>query len=180
VVGTKNGLNLGGKIDPRTVPDVLEQATELHQAGKLLEAERGYREILNIEPKNADAIHRLGQLFTNKGDHISAKRLFKSLTAIRPDAYKSWLCLAQSCEALGQNLDAANAYREIIRLKPDMPETFKSLAEALVKLGRIAEVNAALVAALGRPAAVSGKNGGELKRKRVADRAVTQGEAASL
>lgn len=33
-----------------------------------------------------------------------------------------------------------------------MPETLKSLAEAVVELGRIAEVNAALVAALGQSA----------------------------
>ncbi|MDO8979005.1 MAG: GNAT family N-acetyltransferase [Afipia sp.] len=180
VVGTKNGLNLGGKIDPRTVPDVLQQATDLHQAGKLVEAERAYREVLNVEAKNADAIHRLGQLFANKGDHIAAKRFFKTLTAVRPDAYKSWLCLAKSCEALGQHLDAANAYREIIRLKPDMPETFKSLAEALIKLGRMTEVNEALASALGRAANVSKKNGSELKTRRVVDRTMAQGEAASL
>lgn len=180
VVGTKNGLNLGGKIDPRTVPDVLTQATELHQAGKLVEAERGYRDVLNVEPKNADAIHRLGQLFANKGDHIAAKRLFKTLTAIKPDAYKSWLCLAKSCEALEQYLDAASAYREIIRLKPDMPEIFKSLAEALIKIGRISEVNEALVSALGRAANAGKKNGSELKTRRMVDRSMAQGEAASL
>lgn len=180
VVGTKNGLNLGGKIDPRTVPEVLEQATGLHQAGKLAEAERGYREVLNVQPKNADAVHRLGQLFTTKGDHIAAKRLFKTLSTIRPDAYKSWLCLAQSCEALEQHLDAAHAYREVMRVKPDLPDTFKSLAGILIKLGRIEEVNAALVAALGQTAKVTKKNGRELKTRRVVDRTMAQGEGASL
>ncbi|CAN5432332.1 GNAT family N-acetyltransferase [soil metagenome] len=180
VVGTKSGLNLGGKIDPRTVSDVLEQATGLHQGGKLVEAERAYREVLQVEPKNADAIHRLGQLFAAKNDHIAAKRLFKSLTAIRPDTYKPWLCLAQSCEALGQHLDAANAYREVLRLRPDLPETFINLAGLLIKLGRIEEVNAALASALGQAANGTKQNGREVKARRVVNRAVPQGEAISL
>ncbi len=180
VVGTKNGLNLGGKIDPRTVSEVLEQATGLHQGGKLLEAERAYREVLLVEPKNADAVHRLGQLFAAKGDHIAAKRLFKTLTAIRPEVYKSWLCLAQSCGAIGQHLDAANAYREVLRLKPDLPEAFSHLAGMLIKLGRIEEVNAALVSALGQSASGAKQNGREVKARRVVDRAVPQGEAISL
>lgn len=180
VVATKSGLNLGGRIDPRTVPDVLEQATELHQAGKLLEAERGYRDVLQVQPKNADAIHRLGQLFANKGDHVAAKRFYKTLTTIRPDAFKSWLCLAQTCQALDQHLDAANAYREVLRLKPDLPEAFSSLAASLVKLGRIEEVNAALVAALGRQERAPRKNGAELHTRRVMDRTAPQSETVSL
>ena len=40
----------------------LAQATEHHKAGRLGEAEGLYREILNVEPENADALHRLGIL----------------------------------------------------------------------------------------------------------------------
>lgn len=180
VVATKNGLNLGGKIEPRTIPDVLEQATELHQAGKLPEAEYAYREILQVQPKNGDALHRLGQLFTTKGDHAAAKRLYKTLTTIRPDAYKAWLCLAQSCKALGQHLDAANSYREVIQLNPDLPEVFSDLATCLIKLGRIAEVNAAMAAALGEEGRTPKRNGADIRPRRVLERVVPRGEAVSM
>lgn len=179
MIGTKNGLNLGGRIDQRTVSDVLEEATELHQKGKLVEAENGYRQVMNVEPRNADAIHRLGQLLASKGDHASAKRLFKSLTAIRPDIYKPWFCLAQSCDALGQHLDAANAYREVIRLKPDLPEAFANLAAILVKLGRIEDVNAALVSTLGRVESSPKLNGREVKARRAANGRIAQDEAVT-
>lgn len=179
VVATRNGLNLGGRVDPRTIPDVLEEATKLHQAGKLPEAERGYRDVLQVEPRNADAIHRLGQLFTGKGDHVAAKRLYKTLTTVRPDAYKSWLCLAQSSKALGQHLDAANAYREVLRLKPDLPDVFNDLAATLVKLGRMTEVNAALVNALAEHERLPRKNGAESQAKRVVSRTLLQGETVS-
>lgn len=170
VIGTKNGLNLGGKIDRRTARDVLKEATELHQTGKIAEAERGYRQIIEVEPKNADAIHRLGQLMAGRGNHAEAKRLFKTLTAIRPDTYKSWFCLAESCEALGQHFDAANAYREVIELRPDLPDAFGKLAAILIKLGRIEDVNAALISSLGRAVNESKMNGGKIKPKaRVSD-----------
>jgi CelD/BcsL family acetyltransferase involved in cellulose biosynthesis/thioredoxin-like negative regulator of GroEL len=180
VVATRNGLNLGGKVDPRTIPDVLDEATKFHQGGKLPEAERGYRDVLQVQPKNSDAIHRLGQLLTSKGDHAAAKRLYKTLTTIRPDAYKAWLCLAQSCKALEQHLDAANAYREVLRLKPDLPEAFSDLAGALIKLGRIAEVNAALVAALGVEQRTPKRNGTQVQARRIMDRAMPQGETVQM
>jgi len=178
VVGTKNGLNLGGRIDRRSLPDLLKEATELHQAGKLVEAERGYRQILDVEPRNADAIHRLGQLFAAKGDQIAAKRLFKTLTEIKSDTYKSWLCFGQSCEALGQYLEAANAYREVIKLRPDLPDVFSSLGKMLVKLGRIEELNAALSAVLSREANPPARNG--RKMRDAVQHATSQHQAPSL
>jgi CelD/BcsL family acetyltransferase involved in cellulose biosynthesis len=147
-IGTRNGLNLSGKLDRRTMADALKESTELHQAGKLAQAERGYRQILEIEPGNADAIHRLGQLQSTRGQHAAAKRLFKTLTEIRPETHKSWLCLAQSCGALGQFREAANAYREVIKLRPDLPEAFTGLGKALVKLDRIREFDVAMAAVL--------------------------------
>ena len=154
VIGTRNGRNIGGRIDRRTVPAALKEATELHQARKLAQAERGYRQILEVEPDNADAIHRLGQLLTTAGNHAAARRMFKTLTALRPDTYKAWLCLAQSCEALAQHLDAANAYREAVKLRPDLPDGFNGLGRMLHKLDRIEEFDAAMQLVLdrGRPA----------------------------
>ena len=159
VVGTRNGRNLGGKIDRRTVPAALKEATELHKARKLPQAERGYRQILEVEPENADAIHRLGQLLTTNGNHAAAQRLFKTLTNIRPNLYKAWLCLAQSCEALAQHLDAAKAYREAVKLQPGLPEGFNGLGRMLHKLDRIEEFAAAMDLVLDRGRPASNRNG---------------------
>lgn len=166
VVATRNGLNLGNKIERRCIPDVLDQATKLHESGHLSEAERAYQQILDAEPKNADTLHRLGQLLAARGDHLAAKRIFKLLTTVKTDTYKPWLCLARSCEALDQHLDAANAYREVIRLRPDLPDAFNSLGKLLVKLGRIEEVNAALAASLGRAENRPARNGHDSSSRR--------------
>ena len=70
----------------------------MHQKGQTADAECGYRRILEVQPKHADTLHRLGQLLVVKGNHAEAKRLFRTLTMVRPDAVKAWLCLAQVCE----------------------------------------------------------------------------------
>jgi CelD/BcsL family acetyltransferase involved in cellulose biosynthesis len=149
VVETRNGRNLGDRIDPRSIPGVLEQATALHQKGQSAGAEGGYRRILEVQPKHADALHRLGQLLAAKGNYADAKRLFRTLTMVRPDAVKAWLCLAQACEGLGQHREAVQPYLEVMRLRPDQADGFVGLSRALVKLGRIEEINNALLATLG-------------------------------
>jgi tetratricopeptide (TPR) repeat protein len=158
VVETRNGRNLGDKIDPRSIPDVLDQATAFHKKGQAAEAECGYRRILEVQPKHPDALHRLGQLLAAKGDHAEAKRLFRTLTMIRPDAFKAWLCLAQVCENLGQHREAVQPYLEAMRLAPDQADGFIGLSRALAKLGRIAEVSHALLSALGDTAKPSVRN----------------------
>jgi tetratricopeptide (TPR) repeat protein len=159
-IDTHNGLNLGGRLDLRTIADALTAATELHQAGKLPEAENAYRQVLTVEPDHADAVHRLGQLLAAKEDHAGAKRMFARLTALRPDTHKSWLGLARSCEALGHDLQAANAYREVIRLRSDIPDGFGGLGRILVRLGLVDAFDAALAAILAPPVP-AGRNGGD-------------------
>jgi tetratricopeptide (TPR) repeat protein len=148
VLETKSGRNLGGRIDPRCIPDLLQQATELHRKGQSADAEIGYRRILEVEPKHADALHRLGQLLAAKGDFAAAKRMFRILTTVRPDAAKAWQCLGQVCESLGQYEEALRQHLEFMRLQPDLPDGFVAVGRCMVKLGRMAEVNAALLAAI--------------------------------
>ena len=158
VVETRNGKNLGDRIDPRSIPDVLEQATALHKKGKAVDAECGYRRILDVQPKHHDALHRLGQLLAAKGNLAEAKRLFKTLTMVRPDALKAWLCLAQVCEGLEQHREAVEPYLEVMRLLPDQADGLVGLARCLAKLGRIAEINEAVLATIGSAARPSVRN----------------------
>jgi len=156
VVETRNGRNLGGRIDPRGIADVLQQATELHRKGQTADAEAGYRRILELQPKHADALHRLGQLLAAKGDFAAAKRMFRTLTTVRPDAPKAWQCLGQVCEGLGEHEEALRQYIEFARLQPDQADGFVAVARCLVKLGRMEEINAALLAAIAPADAVAG------------------------
>ena len=114
----------------------------------MADAEVGYRRILELQPKHADALHRLGQLLASKGDHAAAKRVFRTLTTVRPDAAKAWQCLGQVCESLGQHEEALRQHLEFMRLQPDQADGFVAVARCMVKLGRMEEINTALLAAI--------------------------------
>lgn len=56
------------------------QATELHQQQKWVEAERCYRQVLQVSPNNADALHQLGALLVQ---HHGAKQVSPTLYLAR-------------------------------------------------------------------------------------------------
>jgi CelD/BcsL family acetyltransferase involved in cellulose biosynthesis len=53
---TKNGHNLGGRIDPMSVPMALSAAKELAKKNMAGPAEIGYRQILQVDPNNTEAM----------------------------------------------------------------------------------------------------------------------------
>lgn len=110
------------RIDRRAVPEVLKLATALHRAGKLAEAERGYRLILEVAPDEPESLHRLGQLLMSRQRPADAVQIFRRLCKVRPAASKAWLCLAQACEGSGRPGEAADAYGELVVLSPGVQE----------------------------------------------------------
>ncbi len=142
-VTTRHGSNLHDKLDPRSLPEVFERTTALHQAGRLKAAELGYRQILNTDPRSEKALYCLGQLMATNGRHGAATRLFKTLVSVKPASEKAWLRLGQSLEAKGRYSDAADAYREVIAMRPDLALAHNKIGNALFKLG---EFDAAIAA----------------------------------
>ena len=60
----------------------LDQAVKQHQAGKLREAEQLYRQILQTEPRHADALHFLGVIALQVGRHdLAVEHIRKALQA---------------------------------------------------------------------------------------------------
>ncbi len=139
VISTRSDRNLGDKLHAGSLAAVFKRASELHKAGKLVQAERGYRQILDTEPQHVQALYCLGQLMVTRGKHGAAKRLFMALTEIRPQSEKAWAWLAQSLEARGRLADAVDAYRTIIRINPDSAKTNNKLGTLLFKLRRFDE-----------------------------------------
>jgi CelD/BcsL family acetyltransferase involved in cellulose biosynthesis len=147
-VSTRNGRNLGDRLDDPCLAEVLRRTTELHQAGKLAEAERGYRQILDVNPHEPTALYRFGQLLATRGKLVGARKTFKTLSAVRPDSYKAWLGFAQALHALHRFAEAVQAYQEAIRLRPELALAHRNLGQLLMTLGRHADAAAAFRTAL--------------------------------
>jgi predicted O-linked N-acetylglucosamine transferase (SPINDLY family) len=117
----------------------LQTALEQHQAGKLDEAERVYREILRREPENADVLHFLGILLFQKKDHDSAVEMIKKAIQINPGNENAYYNLAGVLQDIGELDEAITYYQKVIEINPDIADTYNSLGAVLQKKGRLDE-----------------------------------------
>jgi len=107
-VTTRSGRNLGGRLDRRSLPVVIEGATQMHRKGKFAEAEAAYLQVLALEPDNLHAIYRYAQLLETRGDYGRAGKLYRRLLAHNPRSTKVWQHIADCLEHLGY-IDEARA-----------------------------------------------------------------------
>src|SRR5438874_631251 len=75
-----------------------------------------YRQVLERDPDNPDALHLLGVLHHQLGDHGNAVALIRRAMARRPSAATMYVNLAEAYRALGDHERAAACCRLALRL----------------------------------------------------------------
>jgi predicted Zn-dependent protease len=149
ILSTRNRRNLGGTLDVRSTPIVLQRGYEQQRANRLAEAERAYRQVLDATPHDIKALHLLGQVAAKQGDHLTAVKQFRLLVSLRPDMAVAWYELAKSLQARGAWVEAADAYCEVARREATHPQVYRGLGQVLLKLDQVDHAIAAFEAALG-------------------------------
>jgi predicted O-linked N-acetylglucosamine transferase (SPINDLY family) len=129
------------------------RALELHRAGRLAEAEQGYRRILERQPEHADSLHLLGVVALQTGHLDSALELVQRAVALRPDGAVYRNNLGQILERLERGDDAARAYEAALELDPGYAEACNNLGHLLQRRDRLVEAEAWLRKAIGLDAA---------------------------
>ncbi len=126
----------------------LATAIEHQRAGRLREAEQIYRQVLQADPAQADALHLLGLVASERGDDEQAIEYIRR--AIRSDEHQAVFHsnLARSLHRQRRFAEAAAACRQALLLRPDDAGTLITLGAALRKEGRVAEAIAAYERAL--------------------------------
>jgi tetratricopeptide (TPR) repeat protein len=116
--------------------EALDLAILHHQSGNLREAEKGYREILSLNPDHADALNLLGVISMQAGRLNEAVDLISRAIAINSGFGDYYCNLSEAHRRLG-HLDRAVALaRRAIEINPQMPEAFINLGAALSEIGR--------------------------------------------
>jgi len=131
-----------------TITEALARALQYHQAGNLAQAERIYRQILQVNPADANALHLLGMLAHQVGQNQTALDLIRQAVALLPHVAQFHSNLAEVYRTLGRWDEAAGCYREALRLRPDLPEAHYNLGLALEGQGRPEEALASFQEAL--------------------------------
>ena len=120
-----------------TIQQQLELALQHHQAGRLPEAERLYRQILAEEPEHPDALHLMGALALQTGRHDLAVDLIQRVIALMPDFPDAHFNLGNALKAKGQLGNSIAAYRQAVTLDPDYAEAYNNLGIALKENGQL-------------------------------------------
>lgn len=89
-----------------SLDQALRQAVDHHRAGRLHDAEKLYRAILQAQPRHPDANHNLGVLAVGVGQTAAALPFFKTALEANPRQAQYWLSLIDGLIRSGQT-DAA-------------------------------------------------------------------------
>ena len=132
-----------------SIKKTLQQAIAAHKEGKLQDAERLYRSILQSYPNHPDANQNLGVLDTNKliqlyqnGQYDDAKKLAQSLTERLPKYPFAWSILGAIFGQTGMHTEALNANKTAVILSPQDAQVHYNLGITLKELGRLDEAEA--------------------------------------
>jgi protein O-GlcNAc transferase len=126
----------------------INRALALHQAGRLNEAEAIYREILQGDPGQADALHLLGVLTFQGGRHDAAVTLIRQALALRPRWSEAYSNLGLALQEQGRTEQAAVAYRQALELNPRLGDAHTNLGLLLLEQHQAGEALAAFQQAI--------------------------------
>jgi tetratricopeptide (TPR) repeat protein len=115
----------------RQIRMLLKTAMELHRTGQHEAAAKLYENVLSHDENNADALHWLGFLHHQAGDHAVAAQLIGRAVDLRPSSHLYHSNRAEVQRALGQFDQAAESCRAALRIWPDYPEALCNLGAAL-------------------------------------------------
>lgn len=113
-----------------------QQVQRLHSAGRLAEAEAGYRQILAAAPAHPDTLHMLGVLALQTGHPGPALGYVERAIALAPSVAIYHVNRASALLALQRATEAEAACRQALRLKRNSAEAYQTLGHALSDLGR--------------------------------------------
>ena len=115
----------------------IEDAIRHHEAGRLREAERLYRSMLDDQPHHADALHLLGVLLTQLGEYQGAAEHIQAALDVEQDSALFESSLAQAYFRSGKLAEAIEMLERVVAKQPDSFQAFSDLGAAYQESGAL-------------------------------------------
>lgn len=111
-------------------------ALSLQQAGRLQEAAALYDQVLRAEPDNIDALHLLGLIAHQAGQHQMALDLIGRAIQVSPATALFHCNIGPVYLTMNRPQDALASYRKAIELQPDYVEAYNNLGQLYEAIGQ--------------------------------------------
>lgn len=130
------------------LPQTLQQAVQLHQAGRLAEAEQLYARLLSQAPEMFEALHLMGLLRLHQNRPGEALGFMERALKQRPDAPETLTNYGLALASLDRAAEALPVLERVAAAAPRNAAVRSNIGGVLQKLGRNAEALAVLDQAL--------------------------------
>ena len=125
--------------DSADVATLVQRALAAHREGRVDDAERSYRAVLEHEPGNAIATHYLGLIAWQRGDLASAERAMRAAIAADPTIADFHNNLGLLLRDTRRADEALACFRRALDIDPGWVEACSNLALTLESAGRFDE-----------------------------------------
>jgi len=131
---TQNGADAA--VD---VQALFAQGVALHRQNQLAQAMTAYEQVLRAAPEHAGALHHVGIIAFQAGNHNIATGFLRSALALAPHVGAIHLDLGNAYKELGRHEDALACYARAGERDPAMPDLDFNRAATLQALARLDE-----------------------------------------
>jgi len=131
-----------------SIADQLNEARGLQESDRRDEAEQLYRQVLQAQPDQAEALFQMASLASEAGRHEEAiQHLRRVIDVVGPRAayYNN---LGHTYEQMGNPHQAVVSFRQALALEPDHPEAHNNLGVVYLALARATEAAVEFEAAI--------------------------------
>src|SRR5690349_5039701 len=112
------------------LPQLLAQGLEHHRAGRLQQAEALYRQVLQGQPEQPDALQLLGVIAMQVGQLQPAVELIGRAAKLAPSG-PAFNNLGEAYRRLNRLNEAIAAFRRSLELQPQQIDAYRNMALAL-------------------------------------------------
>ena len=130
-------LSVGAAGESENTCMAIQDAIRHHEAGRLQDAQRLYRTILERDPRNSDALHLLGVLLGQVGRYDEAVAQIEQALVLVPESALYQSSLAQVHTRAGRLAQAAAILERVVAREPRSSQAFSDLGAVLQESGEL-------------------------------------------
>jgi tetratricopeptide (TPR) repeat protein len=137
--GLEQSSSSDARSRPNDIPSLLELGSDLYQAGRLSEAERVLRHLLQIQSDQFESLQLLAVISSQQGKHTQALDYIDTALRTNADSSAAHNIRGNVLAVQKRFEEAAASFKAAIALEPDSPISLTNLGNAFQELKRFDE-----------------------------------------